>query len=262
MLFLVANVQVYRWLGLESAPLPPTGFGWDAHMIMPALVLAMRPLAQIIQVTYVSMSNVLTEDYIRTAQAKGLAGRTILGRHALRNILIPVLTTLGTSMRFSLASLPVVEAFFVWPGVGQALLQAIEARMSLLVTDLIVSLGFLFLLINQGLEFVYLIVDPRVKASDRGTERLEERSTWQAQLSERRDALVEWWKRLPEIFKLRRQPYQLPPLPGAVTGPLDLALPASRSPVWMLRSILTNPALLSGTFLVWASAAWPCGASS
>jgi len=250
MLFWVANVQAYRWLGLDSAPLPPTGFGWDAHLLMPALVLAMRPLAQIIQVTYVSMSNVLTEDYIRTAQAKGLAGRIVIGRHALRNILIPVLTTLGTSLRFSLASLPVVEAFFFWPGVGQALLQAIEARMSLLVTDLIVSLGFLFLLINRGLEFVYLVVDPRVRASDRGQEQIEERDSWQKQWSDWRDALVEWWKKLPEIFKLRRRPSQLPPLPGAVTGQLEEVLPASRSPWWMLRSIGGNPALLVGALLV------------
>jgi peptide/nickel transport system permease protein len=258
MLFLVVNVQVYRWLGTESAPLPPTGFGWDAHLLMPALVLAMRPLAQIVQVTYVSMSNVLTEDYIRTAQAKGLAGRTVLGRHALRNILIPVLTTLGTSMRFSLASLPVVEAFFVWPGVGQALLQAIEARMSVLVTDLILSLGFLFLLINQGLEVVYLIVDPRVRASDRGEERQEERVAWRVRLGEWRDALVEWWnlylrpfrQKFPEIFKLHRHHPQLPPLPGALTVTLDQALPASRSPLWMLRSIFSNPALILGTLLV------------
>lgn len=194
----------------------------------------------------------------RTARAKGLASRVVIGRHALRNILIPVLTTLGTSLRFSLASLPVVEVFFVWPGAGQALLQAIEARMSILVTDLIVSLGFLFLLINQGLEFIYLIVDPRLRASDRGQEPFEERDTWQKQWSNWRDALVEWWKGLPEIFKLRRQPSRLSPLPGTVTGQLDQGLPASRSPCpqdtlkgwWMLRSIFGNPALLVGTLLV------------
>lgn len=65
MLFWVANVQAYRLqVGLDSAPLPPTGFGWDAHLVMPALVLAMRPLAQIVQVTYVAMSSVLSEDYV------------------------------------------------------------------------------------------------------------------------------------------------------------------------------------------------------
>lgn len=96
MLFWVIDVQVYRWLGLSSAPLPPTGFGWDAHVVMPALVLATRPLAQIMQITCVSLSGVLDKDYIRTAHAKGLGPGVVINRHALRNILIPVLTTLGT----------------------------------------------------------------------------------------------------------------------------------------------------------------------
>jgi peptide/nickel transport system permease protein len=159
MLFWVINIQAYRLLGLESALLPPTGFGWDLHMVMPALVLAARPLAQVVQVTYVSLSSVLREDYVRTAQSKGLAERVVLGRHALRNVLIPVLTTLGTSLRFSLASLPVVEYFFVWPGVGLTLLQAIESGTSQLVTDLVVSLGFLFLIINLALDVIYQIID-------------------------------------------------------------------------------------------------------
>jgi peptide/nickel transport system permease protein len=124
MLFWAINFGLHRKLGIPA--LPPTGFGWDLHLVMPALVLAARPLAQIAQVTYVSLSEVLGEDYIRTARSKGLHWRTVLNRHALRNVLIPILTTLGTSLRFSLASLPVVEYFFLWPGVGLTLLKAIE----------------------------------------------------------------------------------------------------------------------------------------
>jgi len=184
MLLWVLNIQVARWLGLHGAPLPPTGFGWDAHVVMPVLVLATRPLAQIVQITYVSMSNVLGEDYIRTAHAKGLRPRVVLNRHALRNVLIPVLTTLGTSLRFSLASLPVVEAFFNWPGVGLALLQAIEAGLSPLVTDLIVSLGFLFLLINLALDVLYQVIDPRLRAEAQSQVQTEERRTWRERWEE------------------------------------------------------------------------------
>ncbi len=126
MLLWVIDIQLYQRLAIP--PLPPTGFGWDGHAVMPALVLAARPLAQIAQVTYVSLSNVLGQDYIQTAQSKGLRQRVVIGRHALRNILVPILTTLGTSLRFSLASLPVVEFFFIWPGVGLTLLQAIGER--------------------------------------------------------------------------------------------------------------------------------------
>ena len=134
------------------APLPPTGFGWDEHAIMPALVLAARPLAQIVQITYVSLMDVLRQDYIRTAHAKGLRQRWVIVRHALRNVLVPVLTTLGASLRFSLASLPVVEVFFVWPGVGLALWRAIGEGNEPIVTDVMVLLGLFFLVVNGLLE--------------------------------------------------------------------------------------------------------------
>lgn len=165
MLLWVLNFKSYQWLGLKSALLPPTGFGWDLHVIMPALVLAARPLAQIAQITYVAVSDVLREDFIRTASAKGMSQGMVIRRHVYRNILIPVLTTLGTSLRFSLASLPIVESFFLWPGVGLSILQAIAANMNYLVTDLILALGFFFLLINYGLDFLYAIIDPRLRTS-------------------------------------------------------------------------------------------------
>ena len=72
MLFWILDFRLYRWLGISSAPFPPTGFGWDAHLVMPALVLAARPLAQIMQITYINTSNILGEDFIRTAKSKGL----------------------------------------------------------------------------------------------------------------------------------------------------------------------------------------------
>jgi ABC-type dipeptide/oligopeptide/nickel transport system permease component len=255
MLLWVVNIQVYRQFG--TAPLPPTGFGWDAHLVMPTLVLAARPLAQIVQVTYVSMSNVLGEDYVRTAQAKGLAQRVVLGRHALRNVLIPILTTLGTSLRFSLASLPVVEYFFIWPGVGLTLLQAIELGMPFLVTDLVMSLGFLFLLINLALEVVYQVVDPRLRGNAQFEEQQEEQPTWQERLINLRDALAEWWRDLRQWLPgARRQPSDLAPLPvqvGNNSFTSDSAQFASHSSRWhTLRSILGNPTLVIGTLLVLA----------
>ncbi len=122
--------------------------GWDLHLIMPALVLAARPLAQIAQVTYISLRDVLGEDYIRTARSKGLSKRLVYFRHAFRNIQIPVLTTIGTSIRYSIASLPVVEFFFIWPGIGLTLLQAIQLGFTNLVMDLILALGLFFIVFN------------------------------------------------------------------------------------------------------------------
>jgi ABC-type dipeptide/oligopeptide/nickel transport system permease component len=253
MLFWVANTQLNRRFGIPA--LPPTGFGWDAHLVMPALVLAARPLAQIAQVTYVSLSEVLGEDYIRTARAKGLSWRMVRNRHAMRNILIPILTTLGTSLRFSLASLPVVEYFFIWPGVGLMLLKAIELGMTPLVTDLIVSLGLLFLLINLALELIYPLLDPRLRNGGQEEQRVQrEQRSWQERLEESVDAVIGWWGDLRRLLPgAHHQERGLRPLPvdrGRVSGTEDSQPAGLRRSRWVLRSLLLNPALLIGALLV------------
>jgi len=253
MLFWVVDIQLYRQFGV--APLPPTGFGWDEHLVLPALVLATRPLAQIVQITYVAMSDVLGQDYIRTAQAKGLRRRVVLSRHALRNILIPILTTLGTSLRFSLASLPVVEYFFIWPGVGLALLQAIESGLAPLVTDLIVSLGLLFLLVNLALETIYPLLAPQTKQA-LPAEGWQARYTWRDRLADLRATLREWLADLRQRLAGLRRPAPTkaapsPVRPGQAGTAGDAALPASPSSR-RVRSLLANPPLIVGTLLILA----------
>ena len=140
------------------------GFGWDLeHMLLPLLVLAARPLAYLTRATYVSMEHVLTEDYVRTAFAKGLALPTTVLRHALRNVAVPVLTAIGVSVRFSLSSLPVVEFLFAWPGLGRNLLFAISERQTSLVVALASALGLTLLALNLVLDLLYYIIDPRVR---------------------------------------------------------------------------------------------------
>ncbi|MGE5252183.1 MAG: ABC transporter permease subunit, partial [Bacteroidota bacterium] len=180
MMLWVVNIQYYRLTGNHG--LPAAGFGWDGHMVMPTLVLAMRPMAQIAQVTYVTLSDVLGEDYIRTATAKGLPARIVRDRHALRNILIPVLTTIGTSLRFSLASLPVVELFFDWPGIGLTLIEAIQAGENALVVDLILSLGLFFLLLNSLIETLFPLLDPRLLSQN--TQEVQQDHT----------TFIGWWR--------------------------------------------------------------------
>jgi len=140
------------------------GFGWDfEHMLMPILVLAARPLAYVTRATFISLSRIMEEDYIRTAFAKGLSLRRAVNAHALRNIAVPVLTATGVSLRFSLSTLPVVEFFFAWPGMGRRLLEAIDARETTVVVALASALGLTFLFINLMLDIVYRIVDPRMR---------------------------------------------------------------------------------------------------
>jgi peptide/nickel transport system permease protein len=140
------------------------GFGWDfEHMLMPVLVLAARPLAYLTRAAFLSLSRVMEEDYMRTAFSKGLSLRRAVNVHALRNIAVPMLTALGVSVRFSLSTLPVVEFFFVWPGMGHRLLEAIDARETSLVVALASVLGLTFLLVNLLLDIAYRIVDPRLR---------------------------------------------------------------------------------------------------
>ena len=140
------------------------GFGWDfQHMLMPVMVLAARPLAYLTRAAFIALGRVMEEDYIRTAFSKGLSFRRTVNVHALRNIAVPMLTALGVSVRFSLSTLPVVEFFFGWPGMGLRLLQAMNARHTAVVVALATALGLTFLLVNLLLDVAYLIVDPRMR---------------------------------------------------------------------------------------------------
>ena len=140
------------------------GFGWDLkHMLMPVLVLSARPLAYLTRATFLSLGQVLQEDYMRTAFAKGLSLQRAVLVHALRNVAVSVLTAIGVSLRFSLGTLPVVEFFFAWPGMGRRLLEAINARQPSIVVALASALGLTFLITNLVLDVAYRIVDPRTR---------------------------------------------------------------------------------------------------
>jgi len=127
-------------------------------------VLAMRPLAQLSRITFNALSEAAHQDYVRTARAKGLPGRQVWIDHILPNAAVPILTALGVSLRFSLGSLPVVEFFFGWPGLGAALLNAIGARQTPLVITLALALGLTFMLVNLLLDIAYRWIDPRLRA--------------------------------------------------------------------------------------------------
>jgi len=105
---------------------PSFGFGWDDHLVLPSIVLGARPFAQIANIAYISVAEVLRLDYIRTARSKGLVESVILSRHALGNAAVPIIGAVATGLSIALSTLPVVEVFFSWPGLGFALLLAIR----------------------------------------------------------------------------------------------------------------------------------------
>lgn len=161
LLLQIAEIRFYNTAGFRLVPV--AGFGWDAHLVLPSLVLAARPLAHIARVTLVSVREVLDQDYVRTAVAKGLPNPLVWGRHALGNAAVPILTGIGVSLRFSLSSLPVVEYFFSWPGLGGTLLTGIQTRQSSLVVTLALALGFTFMVVNLTLDLAYRLIDPRLR---------------------------------------------------------------------------------------------------
>ncbi len=143
------------------------GFGWDFdHMALPVLVLAARPLAYFTRAIFISLREVMEQDYIRTAQSKGLPLWRVVLRHAAPNFAIPALTAIGISMRFLLGSLPIVEYFFGWHGLGLRTLEGINNRQPQLVAAAAFAFGLTFLLINLGLDISYRYIDPRLMTED------------------------------------------------------------------------------------------------
>jgi len=201
---LLLQIAAITWTRRTGSALVPVGgFGWDKHLILPALVLAARPIAQITRVTFVTVGDILGQDYVRTAYSKGLRGYHIRLHHVLRNAAVPILTTVGLSLRFMLSSLPVVEFFFGWPGAGFTLLRAISERDDALAVALLLSLGLFFLLVNLLLELAYYQIDPRLRqapdhmtTAERKGLRARLRDLWASlQDTLSNNALASWWRR-------------------------------------------------------------------
>lgn len=161
LLLQIGTIQLTQAMG--KTWLPVGGFGWDLHLLLPAVVLAARPLAQTTRITFVTISEILEQDYVRTAHSKGLKDRLVMVKHVFLNAAVPVLTTLSVSLRYSLVSLPVVEFFFSWPGIGFTLLKAIAKQDDNLTVILVLALGILFILLNLLLDLAYRIIDPQLR---------------------------------------------------------------------------------------------------
>jgi len=161
MLLIWLGVWLYRSTGAHVFPI--AGFGWDAHLLLPALVLAARPAAAVTRLSFNALVEILEADYVRTAVAKGLSPRAVLLLHVLRNAGVPVMTTVGVSLRYSLAALPIVEYIFNWPGIGQGLLTAIQTQDTTTVVGMTLPLALLFVLVNLLLEVLYPLMDPRLR---------------------------------------------------------------------------------------------------
>jgi peptide/nickel transport system permease protein len=133
------------------------------HLILPGLALATIPLAVIARMTRASMLEVLSREYIRTAEAKGLSRRAVILRHALRNALLPVLTVIGLQVGRLLAGAILTETIFSWPGIGLWVYESIESRDYAIVQGVSLFIAVIVVGVNLVTDVLYAAVDPRIK---------------------------------------------------------------------------------------------------
>jgi peptide/nickel transport system permease protein len=160
--FFFGLVLIYV-LAVTLGLLPTSGYGTPAHLIMPALTLGLFYTGRVARLMRSSMLDVLNEDYMRTARAKGLAERLVVARHGLKNAALPVVTILGLELGALLGGAVVTETVFAWPGIGSLAVQAVVARDYPIVQAVVVLVASVFVVINLAVDLCYTYLDPRVK---------------------------------------------------------------------------------------------------
>ncbi|WP_130014353.1 ABC transporter permease [Serinicoccus sediminis] len=138
---------------------------WDAfkHLILPGIALASIPFAVIFRITRAAVIDVMDEDYVRTARAKGLRRQTIRARHVMRNALIPVVTIVGLQVGALLAGAVLTEKVFAFTGIGQALALGFELRDYPVLQVLILMAALIYIIVNLVVDIAYAVIDPRVR---------------------------------------------------------------------------------------------------
>lgn len=154
----------FQWVPpVEYATLARDPIANVKQMVLPAIVLGTVVSAQIMRMTRASLLDVLRLDHVRTARAKGLAERLVVGRHALKNALIPVVTVIGVQAGYLLGSAVVTEEVFTLPGVGRLVLSAVYERDYPLVQGTILFIAIMFMLSNLIVDLLYAYLDPRIR---------------------------------------------------------------------------------------------------
>ncbi len=157
--------------GLAWKILPIWGVGrlsnglWDfiSHLILPSVTMGTGLAALLARLTRASVLEVLTQDYIRTARAKGLKERIVLYRHALRNAIIPVITAAGLQLGYLLGGAVIVESIFSWPGLGRLTIQAIQKRDLPVIQISTLVFAIAFVLVTLLVDVLYTFIDPRIR---------------------------------------------------------------------------------------------------
>jgi peptide/nickel transport system permease protein len=152
------------WLPVQGYQRIAEGaYGWIRGLILPSLTLSIIFVALIARMTRTSMLEVMSEDYIRTARAKGQTERIVLFRHALRNAAVPIVTVIGLGIALLIGGVVVTESVFTIPGLGRLTVDAVLARDYPVIQAVILLFSFVYVMINLGVDMLYTVLDPRIR---------------------------------------------------------------------------------------------------
>lgn len=135
------------------------------HLVLPSLALALYSMAIIARMTRSTMLETLSQDYIRTARAKGIVERRVISKHALSNALIPIVTVIGIQLGYLLGGAMLTETVFAWPGIGKYTVEAIMKSDFPIVQGVVLLIAFIFVMMNLIVDIIYAFLDPRIKYS-------------------------------------------------------------------------------------------------
>lgn len=162
--FVMAFLFVYVF-ALKLNWLPVAGWGTPKHYVMPGVILGLRATAFLTRLTRSAMLDVMTQDYIRTAQAKGLAAKVVVAKHALKNALIPVVTIIGSAFGALVTGSFIIEQIFAVPGIGRYSVQSVLQRDYPVVQATVLLIATVYVVANLVVDVVYTFIDPRIKYS-------------------------------------------------------------------------------------------------
>src|ERR1700738_1986917 len=154
----------FEWLPVQGyTPLAEGVWPWLQNLILPAIALGSVYIALIARITRASMLEVLQQDYIRTARAKGMGQRSILFVHALKNAAVPIITVIGIGVALLIGGAVVTESVFAIPGLGRLTIDAILRRAYPVIQGIVLLFSFLYVLVNLMVDIAYTLVDPRIR---------------------------------------------------------------------------------------------------
>ena len=162
LMVVVLSVSMYKLTG-GSFFLPSADFGLDDHLIMPVITLALLPIAYTARLTRASTLEVIRQDFVRTAWAKGLSERLVVVKHVLKNSLIPVVTTLGPTFALLVTGSVITETIFNIPGIGRAFVTSVESYDYPMILGTTILFAFVIAVCNLIVDILYVFIDPRVR---------------------------------------------------------------------------------------------------